>query len=86
MTSAFVNAYRFKLALNADRSPAEFKDAFKYYGNLSEISSFVRATKLSSLKECITVLLDADAKSKSTSTDAAILLTELTARLAAAVK
>ena len=86
MASAFVNAYRFKLALNADRSPAEFKETFKYYGNLSEISSFVRATKLSSLKECITVLLDADAKSKSTSTDAAILLTELTARLAAAVK
>lgn len=85
MASAFVNAYRLKLSMNADRSPAEFKSAFKYNGNLSDISPFVRSSKLSSLKQCILILLEADTKSKSTSVNDAILLTELTARLAAAI-
>lgn len=85
MASTFVNAYRYKLALNADVSPAEFKEAFKFYGNLSEIAPFVKAAKLSTLKECISILLEADTKSKSTSTDSAVLLTELTAKLAAAI-
>lgn len=85
MASAFVTAYRYKLALNADRSPAEFKEAFKYNGKLDEFSRFVRGARLSSLKECVELLLEADIKSKSSSVDAASLLTELTAKLSAAV-
>lgn len=85
LASAFATSYRYKLALNENRSPSEFKEAFSYNGRLDDFSSFVRSSRLSSVKKCIEIILEADVKSKSTSVDEAALLTELISKLAVAV-
>lgn len=86
IASAFVNSYRYKLALNANKSVSEFKEAFGIKTQLGELGQFVRKTKLSDIKKCIDILLEADVKIKSTSADEYALFTELTAKLAATVE
>ncbi len=85
MASAFVNAYRYKLALNYDGNVREIENAYGVKG-ISMSSGVVRKIKLSSIKKCIDILQETDTKAKSFSTDDEILLTELIAKLAFCIK
>ena len=87
LSSAYVDIYRYKVALNAGKGYSDFCEAFGYKGNQSfrfnKISAFARKSSIGSIRKAIDVLSDADVRSKSTKKDEAVLLTETIARLAA---
>lgn len=86
LSSSYVNIYRYKLALNADKSISDFASLFgygdKYNYTFNKISAFTRQSKLSDIRKAIDILADADIKSKSGGAGDVILLTELISKLA----
>ena len=87
MASAYVDIYRYKVALNAGKGYSDFAELFGYKGNQSyrfnKIASFARKSSIGSIRSAIEVLAEADVLSKSTKKDDAVLMTETIARLAA---
>ncbi len=85
LATAYVNAYRLKVALNCEKGPESFQKEFQYKETkytFSKISPFVRKSKISSLRKALDILSEADVRSKSSSTPDNILLTELITKLA----
>ncbi len=85
LASAYVNAYRLKVAYNADRTADDFARDFQYRETkytFGKIAPFVRQSKLSSIRKALNVLSEADIKSKSSKISEDILLTELISKLA----
>lgn len=85
LSTAYVNAYRLKVAFNCDKGPEDFSKEFQYKETkytFGKISQFVKKSKISSLRNALNVLSEADVKSKSSSTPDSILLTELITKLA----
>lgn len=85
LSTAYVNAYRLKIAYNSDKVPEDFSKEFQYKETkytFGKISTFVKKSKISSLRKALDILSDADVRSKSTSTPDDILLTELITNLA----
>lgn len=83
--SAYVNLYRLKVALNADKNVSDFAEAFQYKETkhtFGKILPFAKASKLSSIRKALDILLEADTKSKSSKISDEILLTELISKLA----
>ena len=89
LSSSYVDIYRYKVALNANKGYSDFGEAFGYKGNQSyrfnKIAAFARKSSIGSIRKAIDVLAEADVRSKSTKKDDAVLLTETIARLAACV-
>ncbi|MBR3596887.1 MAG: DNA polymerase III subunit delta [Clostridia bacterium] len=88
LASAYVNAYRLKVAYNADMRVEDFASVFQYKETkytFNKIAPFVKKTKLSSLRQALDILSGADVKSKSSRISDEILLTELISKLASAV-
>lgn len=88
LASAYVNAYRLKVAYNADRGADDFASFFQYRETkytFGKIAPFVRKTKISSLRKSLDILSEADVKSKSSRVSDEILLTELISKLASGV-
>ena len=85
LTTSYVNAYRLKVALNADKTISDFAGEFQYKETkyqFGKISPFVRKSTLSSLKKALNILSEADIKSKSSRVSEEMLLTELISKLA----
>ncbi len=85
LSTAYVNAYRLKVAYNSDKVPEDFSKEFQYKETkytFGKISPFVKKSKISSIRKALDILSDADVRSKSTSTPDDILLTELITNLA----
>lgn len=83
--SAYVNLYRLKVALNADKNVSDFSDAFQYKETrhtFGKILPYAKKTGLSSIRKALDILLEADTKSKSSKISDEILLTELVSKLA----
>lgn len=83
--SAYVNAYRLKVALKADKTVSDFAEKFRYKETkytFGKIAPFVRQTTLASLRKALNVLSEADVKSKSSRIAEDMLLTELISKLA----
>lgn len=83
--SAYVNAYRLKVSLNADKTVADFAAAFQYKEtkySFGKIAPFVKKSTLSSIRKALDILSEADIKSKSSRISDEILLTELISKLA----
>lgn len=83
--SAYVNAYRLKVALNADKTVNDFASQFQYKEtkySFGKIAPFVRKSTLSSLRKALNILSEADVKSKSSRISEEMLLTELISKLA----
>ena len=83
--SAYVNAYRLKVALNADKTVNDFASQFQYKEtkySFGKISPFVRKSTLSSIRKALNILSEADVKSKSSRISEEMLLTELISKLA----
>lgn len=84
--SAYVNAYRLKVAFNADKTAIDFAEKFQYRETkytFGKIAPFVKQTPLSTLRKALNVLSEADVKSKSSRVSEDMLLTELISKLAA---
>ena len=90
LASAYVDIYRYKVALNAGRGYSDFAESFGYTGKLSyrfkKIEAFARQSSIASIRRAIDVLSEADVRSKSTRADPAILMTETIAKLASCVE
>ena len=86
LSGAYVNIYRYKTALNADKSISDFSSLFgygeKYSYTFNKISAYTRKSKMSSIRKALDILADADIKSKSSAAADVILLTELISKLA----
>lgn len=83
--SAYVNAYRLKVALNAEKTVADFASDFQYKEtkySFGKIAPFVKKSTLSSIRKALDILSEADIKSKSSRISDDILLTELISKLA----
>ncbi len=83
--SAYVNLYRLKVALNADKNVSDFSEAFQYKETrhtFGKILPFAKASRLSDIRKALDILLEADTKSKSSKIQDDILLTELISKLA----
>ncbi len=83
--SAYVNAYRLKVALNADKAVTDFAQQFQYKEtkySFGKIAPFVRQSTISSLRKALNILSEADVKSKSSRVSEEMLLTELISKLA----
>lgn len=83
--SAYVNAYRLKVSLNAEKTVADFSTAFQYKEtkySFGKIAPFVKKSTLSSIRKALDILSEADIKSKSSRISDEILLTELISKLA----
>ena len=83
--SAYVNAYRLKVSLNAEKTVADFSAAFQYKEtkySFGKIAPFVKKSTLSSIRKALDILSEADIKSKSSRISDEILLTELISKLA----
>lgn len=87
LASAYVDIYRYKVALNTGKGYSDFAEAFGYKGNQSyrfnKIYAFARKSSIGSIRKAIDVLSEADVRSKSTKKDDAVLMTETIAKLAA---
>lgn len=84
LASSYVNLYRYKVALNADKTVNEFAKEYQYRETkyqFRKISGFARKTRLSSIRKSIYILSEADIKSKTMKINDEILLTELIAKL-----
>lgn len=87
--SAYVNAYRLKVALNADKGVGDFSNAYQYRETkytFGKISAFTRKSSLKSIRNALDVLLKADVKSKSIKISDEMLLTELISELVSCAK
>lgn len=83
--SAYVNAYRLKVALNSEKTINDFAPLFQYKETkytFGKISPFVRSCTIASLRKALDILSEADIKSKSSRISEDILLTELISKLA----
>ena len=87
LASAYVDIYRYKVALNAGKGYSDFGEAMGYKGNQSyrfnKIAAFTRKSSIASIRRAIDVLSEADVRSKSTKKDDGVLLTETIAKMAA---
>lgn len=87
LAAAYVDIYRYKVALNAGKGYADFAEALGYKGNqsyrFSKIAAFARKSSIGSIRKAIDVLSEADVRSKSMKKDDAVLMTETIAKLAA---
>ena len=90
LASAYVDIYRYKVALNAHKGYSDFTEAFGYKGNQSyrfnKIAAFTKKSSIASIRKAIDVLSEADVRSKSTKKDDAVLMTETIAKLASCVE
>ena len=86
LAMAYVDVYRCKVALNADRTYTDFAESFGYTGNssyrLKKVMPFAKSSSISAIRKAIEILSEADVRSKSTKTDPQILMTETIAKLA----
>lgn len=86
LASTYVNIYRYKTALISDRGYSDFAETFGYKGNPSytfnKLYNYTKKTPFKEIRKALDILAEADIKSKSTNTDAKILLTETIAKLA----
>ena len=86
LASAYVDIYRYKVALNAGRGYTDFAESFGYTGKYSyrfnKIASFARKSGIGAIRQAIEILSEADVRSKSTKADPQILMTETIAKLA----
>lgn len=87
LASAYVNMYRYKIAIMADCGYTDFAETFNYKGNISltfgKLTAYTKKMSLSSIRKAIDILAEADVKTKTTRFDERILLTETIAKLAA---
>jgi len=87
LNQSYMTIYRYKAARLAGRTAADFTDAFGYKGDQSfvfnKISAFANNTGMKKIRRSLDILSEADIKSKSTSVDPSILLTEVIAKLCA---
>ncbi len=84
LASAYVNAYRLKLAYNADKQISDFAAAFRYKETkytFGKIAPFVKKSSVASLRSALDILSEADVRSKSSRVSDEILLTELISKL-----
>lgn len=83
--SAYVNVYRLKVALNADKTVNDFASLYAYRETkytFGKISAFARKSSLKSIRKALRVLSEADIKSKSSKISDEMLLTQLVSELA----
>ncbi len=85
LANAYVNAYRLKTAFNAGMSAEDFYKEYQYREiryTFGKIAPFVKKSTIASLRSAISILAEADKKSKSSAIADDILLTELISKLA----
>ncbi len=85
LSTAYVNAYRLKVAYNCVKTPEDFAKVFQYKETkytFGKIAQFVKKSRISAIRRALDILSEADVKSKSTGTSDDILLTELITNLA----
>ncbi len=83
--SAYVNVYRLKVALNADKTVSDFAGEYQYKETkytFGKIAPFARKSSLSSIKKALDILSRADITSKSSRISDEMLLTRLISELA----
>lgn len=83
--SAYVNVYRLKVALNAEKTVSDFAGEYQYKETkytFNKIAPFARKSSLSSIKKALDILSKADITSKSSKISDEMLLTRLISELA----
>lgn len=83
--SAYVNVYRLKVALNAEKTVSDFASEYQYRETkytFNKIAPFARKSSLSSIKRALDILSKADITSKSSKISDEMLLTRLISELA----
>lgn len=89
LSNSYVNLYRYKTALNAGKTISDFAEKFQYRETkyqFKKIAAVSKKISMEAVRKSIDILSEADIKSKSTQTDAAVLLTETISKLALACR
>ena len=90
LAGAYVNLYRYQTAKNAGKNINDMAEAMGYKGNsayaLKKMAPFALKISPAAVIESLSILLDADVKSKSVAIDPTLLLTDVIARLSAAAQ
>lgn len=90
LANTYVNLYRYQTARAAGKSVETVAEDMGYKGNsvyaLKKLAPSASKISAKAVKASIDVLLEADEKSKSVAVDAAVLLTDVIARLSAAAQ